>query len=136
MGPFTQYIRSRVITHLAGLDGKQGRWGWRQENQRDYIIQKPNMPLFGSFQGTAASFAIQIGVFSITLEPVLPSPCLAFSQAFSVNSSRERIRDERAGDALAISLGPRDPKRIGRAEKPRQEPRHNGHLGDRRKWPL
>ena len=88
------------------------------------------------FQGTAASFAIQRGVSSITLEPLLPSLCAAFSQALSVNSFRGRIRDERAGDALAISLGPRDPKRIGRAEKTRQEPVHNSQLGDRRKWPL
>ena len=45
-----------------------------------------------------------------------PSPCTAFSQAFSVNSLRWRIRGERAGKALTSSLGPRDPKRFGRAE--------------------
>ena len=72
-----------VITHLAG-------WQTKREGKktRGYIIQKPNMPLFRLFQGTTASFAIQIGFFSITLEPRLPSPSAAFSQAFSVNSFR------------------------------------------------
>ena len=45
----------------------------------------------------------------------LPSPsCTAFSQFLSVNSLRWRIRGERAGNKS--SLGPRDPKRFGRAE--------------------
>ena len=45
----------------------------------------------------------------------LPSPsCAAFSQFLSVNSLWWRIRGERAGNKS--SLGPRDPKRFGRAE--------------------
>ena len=36
-------------------------------------------------------------------------------QALSVNAFRWRIRDERPGDGLKNFLGPRDPKRIGRA---------------------
>ena len=96
-------------------------------------FKNPTCLFFRSFQGTAASFAVQIGVFSITLEPLFPSQGAAFSQAFSVNSFRGRIRDERVGDALAISLGPRDPKRIGRAKKTRQEPLYSGHFGDRKK---
>ena len=47
----------------------------------------------------------------------LPSPCTAFSQSFSVNSFRWRIRGERAGNAFTFSHGPRDPKRFGREEK-------------------
>ena len=98
-------------------------------------FKNPTCLFLRSFQGTAASFAIQIGVFSITLEPLLPSPCAAFSQLFNSRSIHfgDVSRDERAGDALAISLGPRDPKRIGRLEKTWQEPLHNAHLGDRRK---
>ena len=47
----------------------------------------------------------------------LPSPCTAFSQSFSVNSFRWRIRGERAGNAFTFSHGPRDPKRFAREEK-------------------
>ena len=46
----------------------------------------------------------------------LPSPCVPSSQALSVNAFRWCIRVEQPGDALKTLLGPRDPKRIGRAE--------------------
>ena len=49
-------------------------------------FKNPTCLFLRSFQGTAASFAIQIGVFSITLEPLLPSPCAAFSQLFNSRS--------------------------------------------------
>ena len=42
------------------------------------------------------------------------SPYTAFSQAFSVDSLRWRIRDEQAGNLLTSSLGPRGPKPFGR----------------------
>ena len=38
--------------------------------------------------------------FSLTLGTLLPSPCSASSQAFSVNVFRWRIRDERLGHSL------------------------------------
>ena len=44
------------------------------------------------------------------------SPRTAFSPAFSVKTLRWRIRDERAGKGLTSSLGPHDPKRIGRVK--------------------
>ena len=47
---------------------------------------------------------------------ILPSPCTASSHAFAVNAFRLRIRVDQPGDALKTQLGPRDPKRIGRAE--------------------
>ena len=47
---------------------------------------------------------------------ILPSPCSASSQALSVNAFRWCIRVEQPRDALKTLLGPRDPKRIGRAE--------------------
>ena len=37
--------------------------------------------------------------FVLDVDVTLPSPCTAFSQSLSVNSSRSRIRGERAGNA-------------------------------------
>ena len=47
---------------------------------------------------------------------ILPSPCTASSRALSVNAFRWCIRVEHPGDALKTLHGPRDPKRLGRAE--------------------
>ena len=55
-------------------------------NDHEVILKKLTKYGMRSFQGTAASFAIHIGVFSITLEPLLPSPCAAFSQLFNSRS--------------------------------------------------
>ena len=45
----------------------------------------------------------------------LPSPCTAFSQSLSVNLLRVTYPKRTGGKQ--ISLGPRDPKRFGRAEQ-------------------
>ena len=47
---------------------------------------------------------------------LLPSPLYGVNQAFEVNSLRRRFRGERAGNVLASSLAPRDPKRTDRSE--------------------
>jgi len=46
----------------------------------------------------------------------LPTPCAAYSQAFSVNASRWRIRDKLRGGLQTLSDHMPDPKRKGRAE--------------------
>ena len=87
-----QNMRARAWKLLCTMTGSEEGGGGKRE-----IRTLPSTCNLSREQRLSRAFAY---FFSLTLGTLLPSPCTASSQAFSVNVFRWRIRDERLGHSL------------------------------------